>query len=348
VPSVTIQTRAVAAINVSSNPCILALGASGTDIAEQGNPSICLAPTPGGVCTPPGTCSIAANSTSPSSVALGGNSTITAYTITTPGGITTGGASKTTLAAPAQVGAPPIPDPYASTLTHTVLTAGMPTTTCGAPTTSTIAGVTWYTYLGNCKMTQSGSTLKQSNIILSAGTQISGGITIKGQTINLSPGTYWITDGDLTLGPGGGTLECTTCVSGGAGVTVILTTAQSSGGTVGTLTLNSQANITLSAPSSGTFKGLVLIQDSNGLPSGTTIDSPGNAQANATESLNGLVYFPDSALTFQGGPATGAASCLVLVVNSVTMQGNPSFNDSGCTNAGLTNLPTVKTVTLAE
>ena len=347
-PTATINTRGVAAINVSSNPCILALGTSGTDIREQGNPSICLAPAPGGVCTPPGTCSIAANSNSPSAIALGGSSNITAYTITTPGGITTGGSSKTTLASPAQVGAPPVPDPYQSTLTHSALTTGMPTTTCGAPTTSIIGGVTWYTYPGNCNV--NGSTLTQNNIILSAGTQISGGVSIKGQTVNLSPGTYWITDGDLTLGPGGGgsTLECTTCTSGAAGVTVILTTAQSSGGIVGTLTLNSNANLNLNAPSTGTFAGMVLIQDSNGLPSKTTIDSPGNAQANATEALNGLVYFPESALTFQGGPDTGAATCLVLLVNTVTLQGTPNFNDSGCANAGLTNLPAVKTVTLAE
>jgi hypothetical protein len=355
-PNVTITTRAVAAINVLNNPCMLALGTSGTDISEQGNPTICLAPTtPLGACIPPGTCSIAANSNSQSSIALGGNSKITAYTIVTPGGITTGGNSNTFLVSPAQVGAPPVADPYASTITHTALTTGMPTATCGSPTTSTVAGTTWSTYPGNCIVTA--PTLTQNNIILSAKTRIdasgngkgkTSGWNIKGQTVNLSPGTYWITDGDLSLGPGGGTLECTTCSPGGAGVTVILTTTQPSGGTVGTLTLNSLANINLSAPSSGTFAGMVLIQDSNGLPPNTTINSPGNAQANATEKLNGLVYFPQSSMDFQGGPATGSASCLVLIVKTVNLQGTPSFNDSGCTNAGLTNLPTVKTVALTE
>jgi hypothetical protein len=128
-----------------------------------------------------------------------------------------------------------------------------------------------------------------------------------------------------------------------------LTTAQSSGGQIGTLTLNSQANLNLNAPVSGTFAGMVLIQDSNALPPMTTYTSlNSNAQANATETLNGLVYFPNTNMTFQGGPDAGSASCLVLVVKTVTLQGNPTFDDSGCTNAGLTNLPTVKTVALAE
>ena len=85
------------------------------------------------------------------------------------------------------------------------------------------------------------------------------------------------------------------------------------------------------------------------MPPGTTYTSTtSNAQANATESLNGLVYFPNTAMTFQGTPAAGSAACLVVVVNTLTLQGNPQLNDLGCTNAGLTNLPTPKTVALTE
>ena len=94
---------------------------------------------------------------------------------------------------------------------------------------------------------------------------------------------------------------------------------------------------------------MVLIQDSNNLPPGTTYTSTSSTtKANATETLNGLVYFPKTDMQFQGGPATGSASCLVLVVATVRLQGTPVFDNSGCTNAGLTNLPTVKTVALAE
>ena len=108
------------------------------------------------------------------------------------------------------------------------------------------------------------------------------------------------------------------------------------------------AVLNLNAPSSGTFAGMVLIQDSNGLPAGTTINSPSNAQANSTETLSGLVYFPDTAVTFQGTPAATGPQCLVLVANTVALQGNPGFATSGCPSLGLNNLPIVKTIYLAE
>jgi hypothetical protein len=119
-----------------------------------------------------------------------------------------------------------------------------------------------------------------------------------------------------------------------------LTTAQASSGTVGTLTLGSNANLSLSAPKIGTFAGYVILQDSNGLPAGTSIDTSSTAQANATETLNGLVYFPKTDMQFQGGPDAGANACLVAVVNTAQFQGNPTLTDNGCTNAGLTSLPT--------
>ena len=213
------------------------------------------------------------------------------------------------------------------------------------PTTGTCkkTGTTWS---GSCVIAGSSIGTGQT---LSANTQISGGLSIKNGTVNLSPGTYWITDGDLQLQNGSGaTLACPSCTNGGAGVTIILTTAKPSGGTVGTLSLGSNANITLNAPSSGNFAGYVLIQDFNGLPAGTTINTTSNAQANATETLSGLVYFPDTAVTFQGTPSAAGPQCLVLVANTIGLQGNPKVATSGCANIGLNNLPTVKNVALAE
>jgi hypothetical protein len=150
----------------------------------------------------------------------------------------------------------------------------------------------------------------------------------------------------LTFSNGNGaTLQCPTCVVGTSGVTIILTTAQSSGGTVGTLTLGSNANLTLNSPSSGTFAGDVVIQDSNGLPTGTTVNATSNAHANATETLSGLVYFPTAAITFQGGPGATGSQCLVLVADTIGFQGNPDFATSGCASVGLTTLPEPKSVT---
>lgn len=92
---------------------------------------------------------------------------------------------------------------------------------------------------------------------------------------------------------------------------------------------------------------MVLIQDSNGLPAGTTINSPSNAQANATETLSGLLYFPKSALTFQGTPAAAGPQCLVVVANTMSLQGTPTLRASGCGGLGLS-LQQPKTVALIQ
>jgi hypothetical protein len=281
-------------------------------------------------------CTIVSDSDSNTAVHLQGSASVSAATIVTPGQIGyTGGAYTLTLGSPALTGSQLVPDPYTSTLTHSTLTAGMPPSAA-----CTKSGSTWS---GNCVVP--GGSVASGNT-LSANTRISGGLSIKNGTVNLAPGTYWITDGDLDLKSGSGaTLHCTTCTSGGAGVTIILTTAQASSGTVGTLTLASNANLVLNAPNTGTFAGDVVIQDSNGLPSGTTVHTTANAQANATERLTGLVYFPKTAITFQGGPDSTGPQCLVLVANTIGFQGNPTFATSGCASIGLTNLPEPKTIT---
>jgi Putative Flp pilus-assembly TadE/G-like len=324
-PNVTIDTRAVAAILTADEACVLALNTSGTDVTEQGNPSICLGTASGGACGPPGTCSVAAASSSPSAVSLGGSSSLIARAVVTPGGCSGCGSVPVINA--------PISDPYVTTLTHSFLTTGMPTSP-----NCTLSGST---YSGSCVIP--GPLSINSNTNLSANTQIVGGLDIKNSAVNLAPGTYWITDGDLTLEPGNGaTLECTTCTPGGAGVTIILTTAKASGGQVGTLTLGANANLDLNAPSSGTFAGLAIIQDSNGLPSGTTYTtSPDmvSGQGNPTETLNGLVYFPNATMDFYGTPS-GGNTCLVLVANTVDFHGNSTLTSTGCASSGLTNLPT--------
>ena len=214
-----------------------------------------------------------------------GSATINAATLITPGEIShTGAAYTLNLSYPAQTGANVVPDPYASTLTHAFLTTGMP----AAPACTYNNGT--HTWSGNCVVP--GGSISVGDT-LSANTQISGGLSFKGGTVNLSPGTYWITDGDLVLQNGSGaTLQCPTCTNGGAGVTVILTTAKSKNGTVGTVTLGSNANLNLNPPTTGTFAGMVLIQDSNGLPAGTAIDTSFSTKANADRNAERSRLFP--------------------------------------------------------
>jgi Flp pilus assembly protein TadG len=330
--NVTISNRAVAVVSKLPPTCILALGRNpppngaqtlDQTVSEKGNAAIS-APD----------CTIVSDSTAADSFYMQGHVTIDAATVVTPGQITTvGGAYSLILKYRAQTGANPVADPYAGKLTHATFLADM--ATAPAPACTPNAQGTSYT-----------------NASVTPGCIIAGGLNLKGVTFDLLPGTYWITDGDLQLGPGGGgtTLQCTTCTAGGAGVTIILTTQKATGGTVGAVLLRSLANLNLIAPSTGPFAGMVLIQDGNGVPAGDTINSDNATQANAQESLSGLLYFPASTLSFHGTPTSGvgATNCLLIVANQIQMQGNPTMAVSGCGTLGLTTLPFPKTVTLVQ
>lgn len=321
--SVTIRDSAVAQVTVLDSPCTYVLNPS-ADRALSIKGSATLS-TPN--------CSVCVASNKTDSIYMQGatNAVLNADALITAGQIATTGQPQLNLNHPAQVGVPAsrCADPYLN-LTHSFLTQGMP----------------------GC---YGGST--SGNITLPGNINLCNGITIKNQTINLSPGTYWITDGNLALGANG-TLECTACTSGSAGVTIILTTAKSSGGTVGNVTLQSNAVIdSLNAPGSGTFDNLLLIQDSNSLPTGTTYTPNGTAcgsssstfQGTTGATFTGLVYFPCSNLNFQGNPTVGQYSCLLLVANTLTLQGNPTaLTTTGCPTSGPGARQQVKTVALVQ
>ena len=355
-PSVNITNRAVAAVEPPTAPACM-LVAPDSPYLLNGSPSKYKS-CPGGfgIClqgnatiNAPG-CSVVSDAQTDNAIDFTGTGStykITASSVITAGNITANGGAATS--PPAQAFQQAVPDPYCASapaltnciLSHSALTSGMPSTACPNPTPTTVSGVTWYTYAGNC--TVAGSSLSKSNIILSGNTVITGGLTVAG-TVNISPGTYWITDGDLNIK--GTTLECTSCTLGGAGVTVIFTTLASKG-TVGGINLGpGGGTMILNAPKTGTFAGMVLIQDAWGLPSTVTVDNS-TAQGTPNETLSGLVYFPGSTMDFAGTPASTGPQCLLLVVGALAETGTPSLNTTGCSSVGLTLLPGTK-VALAE
>lgn len=142
-------------------------------------------------------------------------------------------------------------------------------------------------------------------------------------------------------------LKCSACDNQkGAGVTIVLTTQASK---IGALSVASNATLTLNAPNSGPFAGLAIIQDSNGLPPGTTYRSSHSTIGGAPGAiLNGLVYFPNSSMTFHGAPSVNGPQCLVLVVGTLVIDATSRLEAGGCASAGLGNLPVISTVALAE
>jgi Flp pilus assembly protein TadG len=335
---VTVANTAVAVIEALDTPCILALGSSGTDVQVAEFAQLEMS-----------NCSVVANSTSQSAIELNGSaSSISADTLVTVGEISLNGnpidpaapPPQFTLSSPALIGAPKVADPYAGLLTHSFLVAGMPKVRLC--TSSAVGGI--QIYQGNCVTV--GASLTQGSIKLAASTQISGGWSIQtGQTVDLSPGTYWVT-GDLTL-QSGAVLKCSSCDNTrGAGVTIILIAYTRK---VGAVSIASGAMLNLSAPRSGPFAGLVIVQDSNQLPRGTTYTSSHSTiGGNPGASLNGLVYSPNSSLTFHGTPSSVGPKCLLLVSGSVNIDLTTILDSTGCAAAGLTNLPMVSKIALAE
>ena len=125
-PGVTITNKAVATITLFDNPCILTLGTTSTDVEISGSTRLNMP-----------NCGIAANSISPTAIALTGpTSFVVASTIVTAGALSLQQSPvdpaalprQFSLTSPARIGAPAVADPYAGTLTHAFLTTGMPTT----------------------------------------------------------------------------------------------------------------------------------------------------------------------------------------------------------------------------
>ena len=336
-PSVTITSTAVAVIEILDTPCILALGKTGSGVEIAAAVRLEMP-----------NCSAVANSIGSTAIELDGStSSIGAATLVTAGEVSLSGtpidpavpSPQFLLSSPALIGAPTVADPYAGVLTHSFLTAAMPKTArCRS---SKIGGVRIYS--GNCVLP--GSSLSQTKLKLSASMQISGDWAIvAGQTVDLSPGTYWIT-GNFDL-QSGAVIECSSCSNAqGTGVTLILATQTNK---VGALSIAANATLNLNAPRSGQFAGLVIVQDSNNLPSGTGFTSNQSAiGGTAGSSLNGLIYFPLSSLTFRGNPSPTGPKCLLLVSSSLKIDAASNLDTMGCAAAGLTRLPSVSKVALA-
>ncbi len=134
-----------------------------------------------------------------------------------------------------------------------------------------------------------------------------------GGKIRLKPGTYYLSNTDFDMQ--GGTIV-------GDGVTIILT-----GTTPKQLKLNGGATIQLTAPTSGTFKNMVLMQSPNAVWS----NNANIINGSATSKFDGAFYFPKQQITFSGN-AGAITKCAMVVARRVEFAGNANLqNDTtGC------------------
>ena len=150
-----------------------------------------------------------------------------------------------------------------------------------------------------------------------------GGLTISNGTVTLNPGVFVIQGG--TFNVSGGTVT-------GSGVTIILTCQTQPC----TSASNNWAQVsfsggtsTLSAPTSGSWSGMLFYQDPT-----DSLDN-GHTKASITggsNSLQGILYFPDDTVDYTGGAS--ASTCTEIINYDIDFTGGGTVNHN-CASAGV-------------
>jgi len=225
------------------------------------------------------TCGIYVNSNNPSALQLTGNATVTARTIQVVGGYT---ATGNTNVSSIITGAEATKDPFAN--------LPMPA----------FSGCNFTNY------TQSGG----GSLTLMPGTYC-GGMNISGNhAVTFSPGLYVLYGGGINFS---GNIAPIT----GNGVT-FYNSGNGSSYPYQSLNLGSNVSLNLSAPTSGTYAGMLLMQDPLNTQAATVIGNTGTT-------LAGNLYFPKNALTLNGN--AGADIPIGSVVSQkISVTGSTQFS----------------------
>ncbi len=236
-----------------------------------------------GTATVSSTCGIYVNSTSSNAFTAKGTSTTTASVINVVGGVDqTGGASVS-------------PSP----------------TTGSAPVTDPLSNLPAPTYSGcdHTNFSASGGTYTFSPRSGASYSVFCGGLSITGQaTLTFNPGIYILNGGGFSSTSSNTTIT-------GNGVFFYNT---SNGYSFGPISLAGGTSVTLTAPTSGTYQGILFFQDRSIKSSATSTIVGG-----ATGTLSGAVYMPTASVIFKGNSTT--AQTLAFVVDTFQAVGTSYF-----------------------
>ena len=133
-------------------------------------------------------------------------------------------------------------------------------------------------------------------------------------TLNLAPGAYYV---DTRMDVGNNAI-----VNGTGGVTLIV-----NGNYAISFTNNAQINIT--APSSGPYAGLAFFGPRNGTTNVTQTFSN-----NTTMNIKGVVYFPSQTIEFDNNGTTTPGGCTQVIGRLIRVQNNVELNRD-CTGTGV-------------
>jgi hypothetical protein len=151
-----------------------------------------------------------------------------------------------------------------------------------------------------------------------------GGGALKGNK-TLTPGTYIIDGGDFKINANANVV--------GEGVTFYFTDDA-------TADFNGTANIELSAPTSGTYKGILMYGDRDNSNTANKFNGTADSQ------MTGALYFPAQQVEFLGN-FSGENGCMRIVARTIDFTGSADFN-ADCTAEGLNDMPLPGRVSLVE
>ncbi len=148
---------------------------------------------------------------------------------------------------------------------------------------------------------------------------IPSGVYCGGLKVGNTGGATFTMSGPYIMAGGGFTFNSQASISG-SGVTIYNTSGPNSGvpgcaSAFAPFTISGQANVTLSAPTSGALAGVLIFQD-------RSITNASNNQINggATTNLSGAIYLLHSPLLFSGSNASNGY--MILVADTVAINGN--------------------------
>lgn len=149
-----------------------------------------------------------------------------------------------------------------------------------------------------------------ATVTLNPGTYCNGINIANGATATFTAGTYILKGGGMTI-------------AGGAKVTgagVIFYNTYAAGYSYAPFTFNNGTTETLTAPTTGSYAGILLFQDPT-VVSGAVNSFAGGTSAN----LTGALYFPTTALSFSNG---ASAAYTIIVADSISFTGGVTLNNN--------------------
>lgn len=190
-------------------------------------------------------------------------------------------------------------------------TSGLTLTTCTRPTTNATATPDPYASLSNpVSLGASCQTLPNPPINVPPGYYCNG-INIS-TTATFQPGFFYV-KGNLAF-QGGSNVS-------GTGVTFFIYKS-------GTTAISGSATVNISAPTSGTYAGVLLFGDRNG-----TTANNNNISGSSASVLQGTLYYPTQQVSYTGG-SNSPSNCTEIIGDTITFSGTTYVGDN-CAGTGV-------------